>query len=143
MRRGIATTVLFLTLITGVLSAADIKASPRVFGSCSVVQVSSAGRETRVELRLHLVNPNAQAISIERLRLITLRPVAAKRLPSPILLSAHGAGETTQEFTVPTPEYQFWQRGLRPALHLELRTEAGERLHETVRLNRVRLRKEQ
>jgi hypothetical protein len=143
MRRRISITVLLLVLTTGLLSAADTKPSPRVFGSCSVVQVSSAALETRVELRFHLVNPGAQAVSIEKLTLITLRPVAAKRLPAPIRLSSHDAQEITQEFTMPMPEFQLWQKGLRPALHLELRTEEGERLHQTVRLNRVRLRKEQ
>ncbi len=143
MWRRISITVLLLVLITGALCAANVKASPRVFGSCSVVQVSNAGRQTRVELRLHLVNPGAQAVSIEKLTLITVRPAVARRLPVPILLSSHGSQVTTQEFTIPTPEYRSWEKGLRPALHLELRTEEGERLQQTVRLNRVRLRKEQ
>jgi hypothetical protein len=143
MRRRISTMILLLVLTTGVLSAAGVKSSPRVFGSCSVVQVSTAGRQTRVELRLHLVNPGARAVSIEKIMLVALRPVRAKRLPTPILLPSHDAQEITQEFTIPMPEFQLWQKGLRPALHLELRTEEGERLHQTVRLNRVRLRKEQ
>jgi hypothetical protein len=143
MRKRISMTVLLLVLTTGVLSAADTKASPRVFGSCSVVQVSSAGRKTRVELRFHLVNPGARAVSIEKLTLIALRPVVAKRLPTPIVLRSHDAQEITQEFTMPMPELQLWQKGLRPALYIELRTEEGERLHQTVRLNRVRLGKEQ
>lgn len=113
-----------------------------VFGSYTVVQTTSVGRETQVTLRLRLLNPGAQAVSVERLTLLSLHPVAAKDPPAPILLGAHSTQEITEEFTIPTPEYQLWQKGLRPSLHLEMRTDTGARLNQTVRLSRMRLREE-
>jgi hypothetical protein len=128
-------TILLLVFATDALPAAE--STPHVFGSYAVMHATSAGRDTRVELRLRLVNPSAQAVSIERLAVFYLHPAAAKLLTNPILVEAHTTQEISQEFTIPTPEYELWQKGMRPSLHMEMRTQEGGRLSQTVRLNRM------
>jgi hypothetical protein len=141
MLKSIAGTALLLAITTGIVPAANPRA-PHLFGSYTVLQATNIGRATQLELRVRLVNPNAQVVSVEKLTLVGVHPMLANALPAPVLLSAHGAQEMTQEFKLPTPEYQAWQQGLRPLLRVEMRTEKGGRVSQTVRLNGVPLQKE-
>jgi hypothetical protein len=88
---------------------------------------------------MRLVNPSGQAVSIEKVTLMSVRPKALGTWPAARLLKAHGTQETTQEFKISTPEYQSWEKGLRPLVRVEMRTEKGQRTSQTVRLNGVPL----
>jgi len=137
MLRQLVNAVLLLVLATGVAAGAETGTIPHVFGSYSGAQLTTVGRETHVVLHLRLENPGAQAVSIERLTLLSRRPGAATRPPHPILLGAHSTLEIDEEFTIPSPDSQSWQKGMRPALHLEMRTETGAAFNQMVRLRQM------
>lgn len=134
MLRQLVNTVLLLVFATGIAVGAESETIPRVLGSYSGAQLTTVGRETHVLLHLRLENPGAQAVSIERLTLLSRYPAATRHPATPISLAAHSRLEIDEEFTVPTPDSQSWQRGMRPALHLEMRTDTGAAVNQVVRL---------
>lgn len=135
MIRRLATTVLLLATARGILLAAENANNPHVLGSCAVVKTTSMGRDTQVELRVRIVNPGDQAVSVEKLTLLAPGPAAANPLPAPIQVSAHSKQEMTQEFKIPTQQYQLWQKGMRAFLSVDMRTKEGTRSHKMIRLN--------
>jgi len=135
MIRRLATTVLLVAIATGMLLAADSANHPHVLGSCAVVKTTTVGHDTQVELRVRIVNPGEQAVSVEKLMLLASGSAVAKALPAPIQVSAHSKQEIAQEFKIPTQQYQLWQKGMRAFLSVEMRTEEGTRLHTMIRLN--------
>ena len=135
MIRRLATAVLLLAIATGMLLAAETANNRHVLGSCSVVKTTSMGQNTQVELRVRIVNPSEQAVSVEKLTLLAPGPAPGKPLPSPVQISAHSQQEMTQEFKIPTHQYQLWQKGVRALLIVEMRRDDGIRFHHMIRLN--------
>jgi hypothetical protein len=135
MIRRLATTVLLLAIISGMSLAAERANNPHVLGSCSVVKTTSMGQNTQVELRVRIVNPGEQAVSVEKLTLLAPGPATPKPLPSPVQISAHSQQEITQEFKIPMHQYQLWQKGVRAFLIVGMRSDDGIRFHHMIRLN--------
>ncbi len=135
MIRRLATTVLLLAIPAGILLAAETADNSHVLGSCAVVKTTNMGHDTQVELRVRIVNPGEQGWSVEKLMLLAPGPAAAKPLPAPIQVSAHSKQEMTQEFKIPTRQFQLWQKGMRAFLSVDMRTKDGTRLHKIIRLN--------
>jgi hypothetical protein len=133
--RQLATTLLLLAIPAGMLLAAESPNHPHVLGSCAVVKTASIGHDTQVELRVWIVNPGEQAVSVEKLTLLAPAPVPGNPLESAVQISAHSEQEITGEFKIPTRQYQLWQRGGRAFLIVGMRNDDGTRFHHMIRLN--------
>jgi len=133
--RRLATAILLLEISTHVLLAAGTANKPQVQGSCGVVKTTTIGSDTQVELRVHLTNSGVQAVSVERLTLLTPGPTPSKRLRTPVVLRPQAEQEISQEFKLPTRLYQSWQRGVRALLIVEMQKDDGTRFHHVIWLN--------
>ncbi|HTW59591.1 MAG TPA: hypothetical protein VMD99_15800 [Terriglobales bacterium] len=119
-------------------SLAQTTGTPRVSGSYQVVQKIEVGRDTRVELKLHLMNHESRDLHIERLALrgVSHSAKGGSQVCS-IVVGAQTFADTTQQFTVRREEYELWKRGARPRLVLELQRQNGRGASEVVRLDRI------
>jgi hypothetical protein len=94
---------------------------PLVSGSYEVLQNTDLGSQAQIRMRLHLVNHGPSDLSIRRMTLWDFsHPDKGGSHACAITLRAHASAETTQEFTIERPEYQLWQKGLRPRLVLRM-----------------------
>jgi len=94
---------------------------PLVSGSYEVLQDTTLGSQSQIRMRIHLVNHGPSNLSIQRMTLRDFsHPAKGGTRACAITLRAHASAETTQEFTIERPEYQMWQRGLRPRLVLQM-----------------------
>jgi len=94
---------------------------PTVTGSYTILQHTARGSQTEIQIRIRLVNPGSSDLSIQRITpwdVSHLQRGASHACA--LTVRAHSSLETTQEFTIRRPEYQLWQRGLKPRFLLEL-----------------------
>jgi len=95
--------------------------APLVSGSYEVVQDTTLGSQSQIRMRIHLVNHGPSDLSIQTMTLWDFsHPAKGGTRACAVSLPAHGSADTTQEFTMERPEYQLWQRGLRPRLVLQM-----------------------
>ncbi len=93
-----------------------------------VLQNTDLGSQAQIRMRLHPVNHGPSDLSIQRMTLWDFsHPDKGGSHACAITLRAHASAETTQEFTVERPEYQLWQKGLRPRLVLRMGGPASTR----------------
>ncbi len=112
---------------------------PLISGSYKVVQNTARGPETRLRVRIHLVNHGASDLSIERITLWDLsHPERGGSRACALTLRPHASADTIQEFTIKRSDYQQWQRGFRPRLVLQT-TGAGNAAASTQRKAVIRL----
>jgi len=130
-----------LLVIAGVLwfaiQFAQAGNAPRLSGTYRVVEKASLGSQLRVRLQLHLVNHGRRDLHIQHLALWDFSHADKGGTQAcSIVIRAGGAADTTQQFTIPGPEYEMWRRGTQPRLVLEEQTPGGKAT-EAVRLTRV------
>jgi len=95
--------------------------APLVSGSYEVVQNTDLGSQAQIRLRIHLVNHGPSDLSIQRMTLWDFsHPDKGGSRACAVVLRAHGAAETTQEFTFRRSDYHLWQKGYRPRLVLQM-----------------------
>ena len=118
--------------------AAQGSAAPHVSGSYQILRQSETGGQTRTRLLVHLVNHAGRDLRIQRITLWDFsHPARGGTQPSSLLLRSAGSADTTLEFTIPRAEYEFWRRGARPRLVLEIAGVNGHPGSEAVRLDHV------
>jgi hypothetical protein len=110
-----------------------------ISGTYQVVGRTEAGAQTRVRLKVHLTNHGRTLVHIDRLGLedVTLSVRTAhkeKAQACSVAIAAGGAADTTQEFTIPRPEFRTWQQGGALRLLLEIEVRGGHKTTEAVRL---------
>ena len=109
----------------------------RLSGTYRVVEKAHLGSQIRVRLQLHLTNRGQRELHIQRLTLWDLsHPDKGGSQACSIVVRAGGSADTTQEFTIPRPQYEMWRRGTQPRLVLQEQTPGG-RTTQAVRLTRV------
>jgi len=104
-------------------------------GTYRVVEKSSLGSQVRVRLQLHITNHGRRELHIQRMALWSLSHGSKGGTQAcSILVRAGGSADTTQEFTIPRPQYEMWRRGMQPRLVLQEQMPGGKTT-EAVRLN--------
>jgi hypothetical protein len=121
-----------------VVQFAPASNAPLVSGSYEVVQNTDLGSQAQIRMRIHLVNHGPNDLSIQRMTLWDFsHPDRGGSHACAVTLHAHASAETTQEFTIRRPEYELWQRGLRPRLVLQMGGPGSTKSTAVVRLDRV------
>ncbi len=112
--------------------------APLISGSYAVVQNTNLGSQAQIRIRVHLVNHGPNNLSIQRMTLWDFsHPDKGGTRACAVTLRAHASTETTQEFSIRRPEYEAWQRGMRPRLVLEMAASGGSKSTAVVRLDRI------
>jgi hypothetical protein len=112
--------------------------APLISGSYEVVKNTALGSQAQIRMRIHLVNHGPSDLSIQRMTLRDFSyPDKGGSHACAVALRAHASAETTQEFTIQRPEYQSWQRGLRPRLVLQMEGPRNIKSKAVVRLDRI------
>lgn len=87
-------------------------------GNYTIVNAADAGQGlTRVSLQIRLHNPTSDDIFVQKLAM-GMEDEARKGHPVSLTVSRHHFGEITQEFTVPTWEYEQWRHGGRAVVRV-------------------------
>jgi len=129
-------------LIVGLLAlgvrSAPASNAPQVSGSYEVTQNKNLGSQTQVRIRIHLVNHGPNNLAIQRMTLWDFsHPDPGGSQACAVTLHARASADTTQEFTIRRPEYEMWQKGLRPRLVLQMSGPGSSKSTTVVRLDRV------
>ncbi len=120
------------------VQSALAKNAPLVSGSYQVVESKDLGSESQIQIRIHLVNHGSSDFSIQRMTLWDLSHADKGGTSAcAVALRAHGAAETTQQFTIRRSDYQSWQRGFRPRLVLQVAGPGRAKGKTVVRLDRI------
>lgn len=116
----------------------SLAARPMVSGSYEVVQNTARGSETRLRVRIHLVNHGPSDLAIERITLWDLsHPERGGSRACALMVRAHASAETIQEFVVKRSDYRLWGRGSRPRLVLQTAVAGSAKSKAVVRLDRI------
>lgn len=108
----------------------------RISGSYRLIEKTDLGSQVRVRLELRLFNHGSPELHIQRLTLWDFsHPHRGGSQACKIVLGAGASVSTTQEFTIPRPEYELWKRGTRPRLVVEVQSARGRSSAETIRLD--------
>jgi hypothetical protein len=126
-----------LCLIALLALVIEASASSAISGSYEIVSKSHSTAGASVVLRFHLVNAGAKPVYVDRIFLWDVgRPV--KSAASEVITLAPATSEaTTREFAIPIEQFEKWQRGPSPQVVLNLRTAAGTKFAQTIRLQRA------
>jgi len=112
--------------------------SSPITGSYTILQHTARGAQTQIQIRIRLVNHGSSDLSIQRIAPWDLsHPQRAASRARALTLRAHSTLETTQEFLIRRPEYQLWQRGLKPRFLLEISPSGAGKRTLVVGLDRV------
>ena len=112
--------------------------APRVSGSYQVLQDINLGSQSQIRVRIHLVNHGPADLFIQKMTIWDFsHPDKGGMHTCAVTLRAHAFVDTTQEFTIDRPEYQLWQRGLRPRFVLQTAGPGNTRGQAVVRLDRM------
>ena len=110
-----------LTVCTLVTASALAASTPAVAGSYAIVSETAAGAQTRIQMRIHLVNRGISNLAVERMTFWDFsHPATGATQACKLALRAHGSAVTTQQFLIPRAEYELWQKGAHPRLVLEV-----------------------
>ncbi len=130
---GLAVAALF-----AVSQVAQAGNAPLVSGSYEIVQNKNLGAQAQIRMRIHLVNHGPSGLSIQRMTLWDFsHPDRDGTRACVLALHAHASAETTQEFTIPRPEYESWRKGMRPRFVLEMAASGRAKSTAVVRLDRI------
>jgi hypothetical protein len=111
----------------------DIK---RLSGSYRVVRETEIGPHNRVRLQFRLTNQGHSDLVIRRFALRDFSHANRETVRAcSLALRAGTSIDTTQEFTVPRPEYESWRGSHGPKLLLEVMLPSGRKTIEAVHLN--------
>ncbi len=111
--------------------------TPQVSGTYAVVQETNLGGQEQIRLRIHLVNHGPTGLSVQRMTIWDFsHPEKGGTRACAVVLGAHAAADTTQEFTIRHADYQMWGKGVRPRLVLQLTGPGNTRSKTVVRLDR-------
>lgn len=108
----------------------------RVSGSYQVLSKTELRPQIRVRLQLHLTNHEGYELHIQRLTLWDFSHPGGTQTCS-IVIQSGTSVYTTQEFTVPRPEYELWSRGARPRLVVDAQSPDGHKVTHVIRLERT------
>ncbi len=142
MHWGMIRTCNCLLVIVGLLifsipGAAASETTP-LTGTYKVTRKAEMGGQTRVQIRIHLVNRGTRDLHIQRITFWDFsHPVKGGTQSCSIVVRSSNSADTTQEFTLPPAEYELWKRGARPRLVLEVATPQGHPTTQVVRLDRI------
>lgn len=127
-----------LIAIVSLAAFAAAGETSRLSGSYEVIGHSEAAGQTRIQLRLHFVNPGPADLQIRRLSLWDSSHASKGATQSCLLVvRAAGSTDTKQEFTIPREDYQLWRRGARPRLVLKVARPGGRVSNEVIQLDRA------
>ena len=116
---------------------AQASAAPAVSGTYQVVQSRLIGSQSRIQMRVHLVNHGASDVFIQRITLCDFSRAENSGTRAALALRAHASANTTVQFSVPRSDYQRWQQGFRPRLVLQMAGPGGLKSKAVVRLDRI------
>jgi hypothetical protein len=120
------------------MQTASANNGPLVSGSYEVLHSTALGSQAQIRIRIHLTNHGSSDLLIQKIILWDFsHPEKGGMHACSVALRAHGAGELTQEFTIPRSEYQLWQKGSRPRFVLEMSGSGGANGKTVVRLDRI------
>jgi hypothetical protein len=120
-------------LLAGALARAGLKYP--VTGFYSFQRVTDLGDEVRVTLNMRLVNTSDEDFSEAKLVLGSPRPwVHIRGTVPPLLLRPHSEDSFTEDFTLPSTEYERWRKGERPLLVMQFHRADGKVMKQLVRL---------
>jgi len=112
--------------------------APLFSGSYEVVKTTALGSQAQVRMRIHLVNHGAFPLAIQTMALRGFSHANRGATHAcAVALAAYASTETTQEFIILRPEYQLWQKGLRPRLVLQIGPPGGAKSTAVVRLDKI------
>lgn len=132
------TTLLFVCVWAG--SASRASSTAHLSGSYEVEKATFVGRETRVMLKIVIVNGSGRDVSNAKVRLSNLLRSTGTQPPvSPLMLRAHSTTAFSCELTIPRIEYERWKRGGRPVLSLQIPQPAGRNTTVLLRLVKSRM----
>lgn len=95
--------------------------APVVSGSYSVVQNRTFGSQVQIRVRIHLMNHGPSDLAVQRMTLWDFsHPDKGGSHACALTLRAHASADTTQDFIIPSSDYQLWQRGFRPRFLLQV-----------------------
>jgi hypothetical protein len=110
-----------IALLFAAVPFLSASSSSPITGSYTILQHTARGSQTKIQIRIRLVNHGSSDLSIHRIVPWDLsHPQRVASHACALTVRAHSSLETTQEFIIRRPEYQLWQRGLRPRFLLEL-----------------------
>jgi len=110
----------------------------RLSGTYQVVHKSEAGGQTRIQIKVHLLNHGPRELHIQRITLWDFsHPAKGGTQSCSLVVHSTSSVDTTQEFSIPRAEYELWRRGTRPRLVVEIETPHGHPTTEVVRLDRI------
>jgi hypothetical protein len=123
-----------LTLGTSALQANGQQLS----GFYGVAEIRDLGPEMRVTLHIKLVNQGEERFFITKIGLVPQLPTGRSEVvPASVILTSHGSQDITQQFTIPTQEYERWTSGAWPRVALEIEVADGSETRFTIALVRL------
>lgn len=129
--------VLFLVLLAFPCLRANA-ANPQISGTYEVMGKSNSGPQTKVVLRLHLTNAGPNLLYVQSVLLWDFGHAPSGGPGRPAIALPSGAQkEMTQQFVVPSTQFEQWQKGVRPRVVLNLQTAKGSKVTQAIRLTRV------
>lgn len=112
--------------------------APLVSGSYKVVQSTDLGSQSKIQLRIRLVNHGPSDFSIQRMTLWDFSHAdKGGSQACAVLLRAHASAETTQQFIIRRSDFQMWRKGFRPRLVLQMAGANSAKSKTVVRLDRI------
>lgn len=112
--------------------------APVISGGYDVIQRKELGSQEQIRVHIHLLNRGASSVSVQRITIWgRSRPEKGGTRSCAVTLGAHGAADTTQEFTIRRADYQLWQKGHHPRLILDLSDSVKHRSRAVVRLEHL------
>jgi hypothetical protein len=112
--------------------------APVVSGFYQVLQSKNLGSQSQIQMRIHLVNHGSSDFSVQRVTLWDLSHADKGGTSAcAVMLRAHASAETTQQFTIRRSDYEWWQKGFRPRLLLQMAGPGRAKNRTVVRLDRI------
>ncbi len=114
---------------------AQAQNSPLVVGTYGVKEITDLGPESRVTLRIRLINRSDTDLSDARLTVRSFLPLAksAATIP-PVFLRPGSDVDFTQEVIIPRAERALWEKGARLLLTIQFRNAEGKEASQTIAL---------
>ena len=130
--------LVLVSLFVFAIQVAGAMDASQLSGSYQVVHETVGGSQTRIQLRIQLLNHGQIPINIQRLGIWT--PSHSQKSGAQacsIAINGQASVVTTQEFTISRAEYRLWKRGTPPRLLLQVQEANGRSISQLVRLNPI------